>query len=111
LTRYQFSTIAWNAMRRSLSSFHRAEERRRESERRYMDTLQQSGTDPYLAMESRLLLHDLAAVSSKEQYALACLRLQGYSIAETAKAQGMSPKRVRRLLKELFRTYLQLCGT
>ena len=53
-------------------------------------------------------LHDLAAVSSKEQYALASMRLQGYSIAETACIQGMSEKRVRGLLRELYRVYLCL---
>lgn len=108
LTRYKFSTIAWSSMRRSLSSFRRAETRRKETERRYMDAHRSLGPDPYRDLEFRLFLHDLAAVSSKEQYALARLRLQGYSIAETARAQGMRPKRVRRLLKELFSTYLQL---
>jgi DNA-directed RNA polymerase specialized sigma24 family protein len=101
LTRYKFSTIAWSSMRR-------AETRRKETERRYMDAHRSLGPDPYRDLEFRLFLHDLAAVSSKEQYALARLRLQGYSIAETARAQGMRPKRVRRLLKELFSTYLQL---
>ena len=35
-------------------------------------------------------------------------RLPGYSIAETARQRGMTPKRVRRLLKELYRVYFQL---
>ena len=59
-------------------------------------------------LEARLLLHDLAAVSSKQQYALAEMRLQGYTIAEIALAQGMPKIRIRRLLKELYRAYLQL---
>ena len=57
---------------------------------------------PFEELEARLLLHDLAAVSSHEQYVLAEMRLQGYSIAEAAKAQGLSEKRVRSLLKEMF---------
>lgn len=39
---------------------------------------------------------------------IARLRLQGYSIAEAALAQGVGPKRVRKLLKELYRVYLAL---
>ena len=58
--------------------------------------------------EAQLLLHDLAAVSSKEQYELAELRLQGYTIAEIALAQGMPKIRIRRLLRELYRAYFQL---
>ena len=42
------------------------------------------------------------------KYVLAEMRLQGYSIAEAAKAQGLSEKRVRSLLKEMFRVYLCL---
>lgn len=108
LGRYKFSTVAWSAMRRSLASHRRAEQRRRECERRYVDSARQDTSSPNWDWESGLFLHDLALISSEEQYALAQHRLQGYSIAETAKAQGMSPKRVRRLLKELFRTYLRL---
>ena len=36
------------------------------------------------------------------------MRLQGYTIAEIALAQGMPKIRIRRLLKELYRAYLQL---
>jgi RNA polymerase sigma-70 factor (ECF subfamily) len=107
---YRFSTIAWSAMRQSVATFHRAEARRRESERRYLDALWKPEDESSFQVDSRLFLHDLAAISSEEQYALARLRLQGYSVAEAAKAQGVSPKRVRRLLKELFHVYLQLCG-
>ena len=64
--------------------------------------------DAWDDLEGDLILHDLAAVSSQEQYAVARLRLQGYSIAEAALAQGVSPKRVRKLLKELYRVYLAL---
>ena len=57
-------------------------------------------------LESRLLLHDLALVASEEQYSFAKYRLQGYSVSETAAAHGVSAKRVRRLLKNLYRTYV-----
>ena len=65
-----------------LASFPRAEERRKETERKYLKTLRARPPDPFEELEAQLLLHDLAAVSSKEQCALASMRLQGYSIAE-----------------------------
>ena len=108
LRQYAFSIIAWRAMESSVASFHRAEVRRRECERRYMQSQPRWQPDPFEELETSLFLHDLAKSSSKEQYALASMRLQGYSIAETAAAQGMSPKRVQRLLKEMYRVYLQL---
>lgn len=108
LRRYQFSTVAWHAMRQSITSFHRAEERRRETERKYLKTLPARPPDPFEELEAKLLLHNLAAVSSQEQYDLASMRLQGYSVAETARIQGMSEKRVLGLLRELYRVYLCL---
>lgn len=93
-------------MRRSIASFHRAEARRKEAEQRYLaDTPRE---DPMERLEVRLLLHDLASVSDRSQYELAALRLQGYSIAATARQCGTMPKRVCRLLKELYRAYFQL---
>ena len=62
-------------------------------------------------METKLLLHMLAAVSGEKQYRLTVMRLQGYSIAETARAQGMSPKRVRKMLREMYLVYLKLYQT
>ena len=66
-------------------------------------------SNSFAEMEERLLLHDLAVVSNRKQYELAEMRLQGYTIAEIAAEQGMKKVRIRRLLKELYRTYLQLC--
>ena len=106
LCQYAFSTIAWRSMRRSIASFHRAEARRTEAERRYLEIRVEK--DPMEELEARLFLHDLASVANRSQYELAALRLQGYSIAETARERGMTPKRVRRLLKELYRAYFQL---
>lgn len=108
LGKFAFTTIAWRAMGQSVSSFHRAEARRKDAERRYMETAQVEASDPYMELEQRLLLHDLAAVSSEQQYLLASLRLQGYGIAETARAHGMSAWRVRRLLRELYQVYFTL---
>ena len=55
-----------------------------------------------------MLLHDLAAVSTNRQYALASMRLQGYSIAEIARRQGVDHRRVSRLLRELYQVYMKL---
>lgn len=107
LRRYAFSTIAWRAMTQSIDSYHRAEARRAESERKYLYAIRPP-PDPYERLESDLLLHTLAAMSSREQCRLAAMRLQGYSIAETAQAQGMSPRRVRKLLREMYLVYLKL---
>lgn len=106
LQQFAFSTIAWQAMERSISYFQQKETRRLEAERRYLETAHRA--DPMEELEARLVLHDLASSSSPEQYQLAALRLQGYSIAETARLQGMTPKRVRKLLRELYRVYFQL---
>lgn len=106
LRRYAFSTIAWKSMRRSIAAFRRAEALRTQAEQRYQEAMPKS--DPMEELEARLFLHDLASIASRPQYELAALRLQGYSIKETARQRGMTPKRVRRLLKELFRAYFQL---
>ena len=93
-------------MRRSIAVFHRAEALRMQAEQRYLETAPEK--DPMEELEARLLLHDLASSASRPQYELAALRLQGCSIAEAARQRGMTPKRVRRLLKELYRVYFQL---
>lgn len=94
-------------MWQSIAAFHRSEERRKAAEQAYAERLPVA-TDAWDDLERSLLLHDLAAVSSREQYAITRLRLQGYTIQEVALAQGISPKRVRKLLKELYRVYLDL---
>ena len=105
--RCRFSTIAWSAMRQSIASYRRAETRRRETERKYLDNVP---TQPDLLEETEynILLHDLAAKAGHGQYELARLRMQGYSVAEVAEKQGMPPHRVRKLLKEMFQVYLRL---
>lgn len=110
LRQYAFSTIAWRAMWQSITAFHRSEERRKAAEQAYAERLSVA-TDVWDDLERSLLLHDLAAVSSREQYTITRLRLQGYTIQEVALAQGISPKRVRKLLKELYRVYLDLTSS
>jgi len=108
LKQYAFSTIAWRAMERSIAAFYRTEARRKEAELRCLANTSMSSCDPMEEVEARLFLHDLASISSQTQYELAVLRLQGYTIAEAAQRRGMTSKRVRKLLKELYRIYFQL---
>lgn len=111
LQRYAFSTIAWKSMAQSISTYHRAEARRLEGEQKYLLSARPPPSDPYEELEAKLLLQELASSSGEKQYRLAEMRLQGYSIAETARAQGMSPKRVRKLLREMYLVYLKLYHT
>ena len=104
---YSFTTIAWRAMDQEISSYLRSELRRQECEKRYIQTVP-AQTDPYSTLEEDWILQDLFSMSSEEQQRLASMRLQGYSIAETAHIQGMSSKRVRKLLRELYQVYLKL---
>lgn len=108
LRRYAFSTVAWRSMAQSIASFRRAESRRQEAEQRYIESVQAAPTDPMEELEARLILHDLASISSPEQYEMASLRTQGYTIQETARSLGIDARRVRKLLRELYRVYLQL---
>ena len=104
---YRFSTVAWRSMRQSIASYRRAETRRRETEQKYFEN---APAQPDLMEETEynILLHDLASKDGKRQYEMARLRMQGYSVAEVARKQGMSAHRVRKLLKELFQVYLRL---
>ena len=86
LRRYAFSTIAWQAMARSVAADYRAEERRRNAERRYLETVRARPPDPRRDLEEQFVL-------------------QGYTVAEAAQAQGMSGKRARKLLNGLHRVY------
>ncbi len=107
LRKYAFSTIAWRSMERGVSAFRRAEFRRREAERRYLEVAPRP-PDPMEEMDARLILHELASVSTPEQYQLAALRLQGYTILETARMRGISPRRASKLLREMYRVYMLL---
>ena len=108
LQKYSFSTIAWRAMKQCIASYHRTEYRRLCAEQKYCAAGITVSPDPFEEMEIVMLLQELVSHTSPAQYRLAQLRLQGYSIAETAKVEGMSPKRVSRLLKQMYEVYLQL---
>lgn len=108
LRRCAFPTVAWRAMGRGAATERRAQERRRNAELRYLETVQTAPSSLYVNLETRLIFHDLMAGASEEQRRLALLRLDGCSMAEAARAQGMGMKRARRLLNELHSSYLLL---
>lgn len=108
LQKYSFATIAWRAMKQGIASYQRSECRRLCTEQQYCSAGITMASDPFEEMEAVMLLQELVSHTSPAQYRLAQLRLQGYSIAEAAQVEGMSPKRVSRLLKQMYAIYLQL---
>ena len=108
LRRYAFPTVAWRAMGRGVASEHRAEERRRNAEQRYLESARSRSPNLSEELEAQLIFHSLTAGASDEQRQLAQLRLQGLSLREAAQVQGMGVKRARRLLKDLHSDYLLL---
>ena len=104
LHRYRFSTIAWRSMNSSLNTFRRQEQRRKSHEFSYQ-AAHPPPDDAFDALRARLLLHDLFLLADKEQALLIHHRLHGCSLAETARREGMSVKRVRHRLKALYRAY------
>lgn len=104
LHRYRFSTIAWRSMNSSLNTFRRQEQRRESCEFSYQ-AAHPPPDDAFDALQARLLLHDLFLLADEEQALLIRHRLCGCSLAEAARREGISVKRVRRRLKALYRAY------
>lgn len=88
----------------SLNTFQRQEQRRQSHEFSYQ-AAHPPPDDAFDALRARLLLHDLFLLADEEQALLIRHRLHGCSLAETARREGMSVKRVRHRLKALYRTY------
>lgn len=108
LRRYAFPTVAWRAMGRGVATERRARERRRDAERRYLESTWAGPPNLYSELETQLAFCDLLAGASEEQHRLALSRLRGCTMAEAARLQGIGVKRARRLLKELRQDYLLL---
>ena len=105
LRKYAFPTIAWQAMGREIAKDYRTEARRRNAERLYLETQHTRQPSIREKAETKLMLHETFARSSPEQYQLAKLRAQGYTVKEAALTQGIQVKQAYRLLGELR----QLC--
>ena len=108
LRNFPFSCVAWKSMQQSLSAFRRTEAQRAETERQYLERNPPRSEDLFSELEADLLLHDLVSFVDPRQYALASMRLQGYSIAEIARVQGIPARRVSQIMKTLYRVYLKL---
>ncbi len=76
-------------MGRDVAADRRAEIRRKNAERQYLDGSRVWSPDIREEAESRLILHKAFSVASPEQYRTANLRAQGYSFKETAQMQGI----------------------
>lgn len=87
-----------------LDTFRRQEQRRQSHEFSYQ-AAHPPPDDAFDALRARLLLHDLFLLADKEQALLIRHRLHGCSLAETARREGVSVKRVRHRLKALYRAY------
>ncbi|WP_418505865.1 sigma factor-like helix-turn-helix DNA-binding protein [Dysosmobacter sp.] len=91
-------------MNSSLNTFRR-QEQRRQSHEFSCQAAHPPPDDAFDALRARLLLHDLFLLADEEQALLIRHRLCGCSLAETARREGISVKRVRRRLKALYRAY------
>lgn len=83
----------------------RRQEQRRQSHEFSCQAAHPPPDDAFDALRARLLLHDLFLLADEEQALLIRHRLHGCSLAETARREGMSIKRVRHRLKALYRAY------
>ena len=91
-------------MNSSLNTFRR-QEQRRQSHEFSCQAAHPPPDDAFDALRARLLLHDLFLLADEEQALLIRHRLHGCSLAETARREGTSVKRVRHRLKALYRAY------
>lgn len=121
LRSYSFATIAWKDMAKQLSNYYKSQTRQKR--KAYVISLQESPYSNGLPLEeilpaedelmkqleTRLLLHDLAARISEQQMDIVRLKYNGYNIREIAMHQNLPLKRVQRLLKEVQRVLSELC--
>lgn len=112
--KYSFSTIAWKKMGSSLVDFYKGQSRQKRHacvislySNIYEDgamTLEESLSKQDAVMEqleTELLLHDLAAMASRQQMAVVQMKSAGYNMREIAKNQRIPMQRVRELLEEI----------
>ena len=91
-------------MNSSLHTFRRQEQRRQSHEVSYQ-AAHPPPDDAFDTLRARLLLHDLFLLADEDQALLIRHRLHGCSLAEAARREEISVKRVQRRLKALYRAY------
>jgi len=120
---YAFSTIAWGAMRTSLSNHLRSETRQKRAAITIsIDTIISddnealpfqealSVPDPLmLDLETELLMLDLASKVSKREMEIITMKTNGYGIREIAKARQMPVKGVSEVLTGVREAVLAVC--
>lgn len=121
LRSYSFTTIAWKDMTKQLSNYYKSQNRQKR--KACVISLQESPYSNGLPLEeilpaedelmkqleTKLLLHDLAARISEQQMDIVRLKYNGYNVREIAKHQNLPLKRVQRLLKEVQCILSELC--
>ena len=121
LRQYSFSTIAWSCMRADLINYHKAQSAKKRHadvisihSERCTDGLPPEYSVPYVhdviaELETRLLLHELAGMISKEQMQMVRMRSNGYDIREIARIHNVTMKCVRQALDLACSALKQLC--
>lgn len=117
--KYSFSTIAWRKMEDSLFDYYRGQSRQKRQA--YVVSLHSydgaytleevlPAPDKVMAqLETELLLHDLAALASRQQMAVVRMKSAGYNMREIAKKESIPMKRVRELLEEIRALLNEVC--
>ncbi len=114
LQKYSFSTIAWQAMESDLASHYKRQSRKKrhacvvslhsaiyDDGQFAMEDLLSKQDAVMEQLETELLLHDLAAMASRQQMAVVRMKSAGYNMREIAKNQRIPMQRVRELLEEI----------
>lgn len=124
LRRYDFSTIAWRDMSRSLSNYFRDLRRQKRSANVISIHISKYGhedtglsleetiapADEFMQqLETRLLLHDLSKRISEQQMDMVRLKSYGYSYQDIARKQNISKDQVKRLLNEVRHILKAMC--
>lgn len=117
--KYSFSTIAWRKMEDSLFDYYRGQSRQKRQA--YVVSLHSydgaytleevlPAPDKVMAqLETELMLHDLAALASRQQMAVVRMKSAGYNMREIAKKESIPMKRVRELLEEIRVLLEEVC--
>lgn len=118
---FDFSTIAFRDMSRSLSNYCRDQHRQKRTASvlsihvsTFDDGLPLEETiapsdELMQQLETRLLLHDLSRRISKQQMDTVRLRGSGYSNSDIARKQNISKEQVKRILNEVRLVFEAMC--
>lgn len=121
LQTYSFVTISWKAMTQSLANYYKSlkcQKRNAEIVNIHVGLHEDNipldenfmATDKLMEqLEVKLLLHDLARRTSKEQMDMVRMKSSGYGIQDIARRQNVTTRRVRKLLEEVRSILTEMC--